>query len=334
MKRELLLQLLQTEDGSAVSGEKIGQALNISRAAVWKQISLLRKEGWDIRASSGGGYVLNRESDLLSQSLIASALTTERLGRPLELLQSVDSTNSYLKQHAAELPHGYAVISETQTGGRGRMGRSFYSPGSGGVYLSVLLRPSLSIEAVQLITLAAALSVTDMIHSLYGLDTQIKWVNDVLINGKKLCGILTEASITGENAALEYAVVGIGVNVSTRSFPEDVALVATSLCAASGRCISRNRVAAVLLNCLEQRFDMLCRGERTLLMRDYRARLAFVGQRVLVIRGNERYEALLCGVDDSGALIVEDDAGQQHRLSSGEISIRPTHGGCSAPAES
>src|SRR5699024_2888066 len=140
----------------------------------------------------------------------------------LILEQSVDSTNSYLKRKAAQLEDGYVVIADVQTGGRGRMGRTFYSPGGVGVYLSVFLRPKLPVSSVQLITLVAALAVTDMIESLCGLEAQIKWVNDVFIDGKKACGILTEASITGENGALDYAVIGIGVNVSTRDFPEEV----------------------------------------------------------------------------------------------------------------
>ncbi len=242
---------------------------------------------------------------------ITAALHTTRLGRHLEVFDTLPSTNTYIKEHLS-LPHGAAVVAVNQTAGRGRRGRTFFSP-DGGLYLSVLIRRHLTAEAVGLLTSAAAVAVARAIEDLTPVKVQIKWVNDLLIRGKKVCGILAEGA-----PADGWAIIGIGVNVSTDTFPRELEAVATSLTKESGKTVSAAALAAAILNALEPLTDTVDDGA---FLEEVRRRSAVIGRDITVYRGGEVFPAHAVSIDDAGGLIITTTRGTE-TLTSGEVSIR------------
>ena len=233
MSKEKIFALLSAQAGDFVSGEDISAQLGISRAAVWKAVGALRRDGYTIEAQTGLGYRLADSPDVLSERELRRRLgETKTVGRTLHCFESVDSTNSYLKRIAAEgAPDGAVAVADEQTAGRGRRGRSFSSSPGRGVYLSALLRPQLAPEKILPLTALGAVAACDAVERTCGVRPQIKWTNDLVLNGKKLSGTLTELSLEGESGALQYAVIGIGVNCNNtlEDFPPELRDVATSL---------------------------------------------------------------------------------------------------------
>ena len=225
MGKEAVLRLLRESGGAYVSGEEISAALGVTRAAVWKAVDALRRDGCEIESRKSMGYRLAGVSDSLSETAIRARLgATERVGRTLRCLARVDSTNDYVKRLAANgAPDGAVAVADEQTGGKGRRGRSFASPAGKGVYLSVLLRPDVAPRRLLPLTGFAAVAVCDAVERVARVRPRIKWTNDLVLGGKKLCGILTELSVEGESGALQYAVVGVGVNVAHTDFAPELA---------------------------------------------------------------------------------------------------------------
>lgn len=257
-----------------------------------------------------------------AQEVRAHLGETARIGRELLVLDEVDSTNTRIKQeYAAVKQDGFVLIAHRQTAGRGRLGRSFASPLGDGLYLSVLLRPDLAPEKLNFITTAAAVAVCRAIESTAGFAPGIKWVNDILMDGKKLCGILVEAGFTG-GGALDYAVLGIGVNLrfDAAAYPE-LREIAGGLEDFSGGAVDGAALAAAILRELDRVYALLCAGGTASILADYRARLLGLGETVTVHGAGGPWEAVCTGLDPQGHLLVRDDRGE-HVLSSGEISIR------------
>lgn len=230
MSRERVYQLLREQAGTFVSGQELSGLLGISRAAVWKAIDSLRRDGYTIEARTGLGYRLTAAPDALAEREIRRFLTADC--PDLRCLAEIDSTNSYLKREAlAGAPHGTAATAECQTAGRGRMTRGFRSPAGRGVYLSVLLRPQLPPEALLGVTGMTAVAVCAAVERTAGVRPKIKWTNDLVLHGKKLCGILTELAVEGETGLVQSLVIGAGVNVShtPEDFGPEVSAMATSL---------------------------------------------------------------------------------------------------------
>ena len=220
MSREKVLSLLLEQGDRYVSGEAMSRALGISRAAVWKAIEALRQEGYVIQSAPNRGYRLENAPDRVREGELSGPLAGCRVGGSLMCLETIDSTNTEAKRQAmAGAPDGLVIVSEEQTGGRGRRGRSFQSPKGKGLYLTALLRPRLDPGAVADITAWVAVAVCDGIEAACGVRPQIKWTNDLVLNGRKLCGILTELGLESETNALDYLVPGIGINVNQQ--PED-----------------------------------------------------------------------------------------------------------------
>lgn len=267
--------------------------------------------------------------DRLTESNVRQSLHhTNHLGEPLLCFEEIDSTNLYLKKLAfAGGKDGTVVIANAQTGGRGRMGRRFQSPGGKGVYLSVLLKSGLNGEQCIPFTAMAGLAVCRSVERVCGLRPGLKWPNDLLLEGKKICGILTEmVMLPGEPPAV---VVGIGVNVSqtAEDFTPDVAAIAASLQQISGREVSRPQLAAALIEELDVVYDALLRGSWPDCVTDYRARCVHIGKPVrLLPMGGEAETVSVLDVDDRFGLVVRDAAGQIRVLRSGEISVRPAEG--------
>lgn len=323
MVRDDVLRTLEQHRGQVVSGGMLSRELGVSRTAIWKAISTLREMQFPIESVSGEGYRLAETSDTLSEAGIVMELTTKTLARNLCVLSTVDSTNTYLKQRASDLPDGYAVIADCQTAGRGRLGRSFLSPSGSGIYISILLHPSLPMTRINMITVAAAVALCEAIAETAGFTPDIKWVNDVLMQGKKLCGILTEASVEAETGQLSYVIVGAGINVRTPEdgLPDEIRGIAGCLEDFSSHTVRRNVLAASFFNHMESCYQLILSGNTEALINRYRSFIHFLGQPITVIRDGEKTSATAVAIDPNGHLVIEQD-GQHATILAGEISIR------------
>lgn len=319
--REQVLQVLENRAGETVSGEELAAVLGISRTAVWKAIGKLREEGHHIEAGTNRGYRLIPDRDILSPQGIAACLEEPEAARNIRVYPELDSTNLQAKRLALEgAPDGTAVLAECQTAGRGRRGRSFYSPPGSGLYLSLLLRPEhLDAGSAVLVTTAVSVAVCRAVEQVTGQHLQIKWVNDLYREGKKVCGILTEAVTGIESGELESVVVGIGINVEAREFPEELRQVAGALYERRPPSFTRNRLAAAIIRQLRELDAMI--ADRSFLP-EYRERSMVLGKPVLVYGGGEPEEAVAEEIDGQGALLVRHPDGSLRRLSTGEITIR------------
>lgn len=317
VKDRVLAALLSSEE--EISGEVLAEKLGVSRNAVWKAVEQLREEGHGIEAAPHRGYFLPEGRAMITEAEIRRHLTQSVLGSGIELHDCIDSTNTRAKMLAAQgAPHGTLVCARAQTGGRGRLGRRFHSPEGTGIYMSLILRPQMPAERAVMLTSMAAVAVARAIERLADVEVQIKWVNDLFIAGKKVCGILCEAGMDFQTGRLDYAVVGVGVNTARMEFPEEIADIATSVGNACGREISQSRLIAEICNCMEELGGQLETAE---FMRESRARSNVIGRSVWVIRGEERYAARAVDIDDQGGLVVETEQGRQV-IRSGEVSIR------------
>lgn len=305
--------------GEAISGERLARRLGISRNTVWKAIETLRKEGYEVEAVTNRGYRLVSAPNLISEPEILKWTTAQTIGRRLEVHSQLDSTNIRAKLLASQgAPHGYLVCADSQVSGRGRFGRSFFSPEHSGVYITYVLRPSLPADRAVNITSLAAVAVARAIETLCDADVKIKWVNDLYINDRKTCGILCEASLDFESGMLEYVALGIGVNVAKTVFPEELKDIATSIENECGQPVSRSRLIAEISNQLDAMYDQL---ESCAFMAESRRRSLVIGRDVTVLRGEERYPAHVLDIDDQGRLVIRTDKGVS-RMGSGEISIK------------
>jgi len=274
--------LLESNKGVFLSGEEIARRLGVSRNAVWKAVKALQADGYPIRAVTNRGYCLAAESDVLSESGIRRYLTGEAQALSLHVYGAVNSTNLVLRSLANRgAPEGTVVVAAAQTGGRGRKGRSFFSPQGTGVYVSLLLKPKIAPDDATLITTTAAVAVCGALEALSGRPAEIKWVNDVFMDGKKICGILTEGSFDMESGQFEYAVLGTGINIYTPAggFPEELRAIAGSVLSAPAP-DAKNRAIAEYLN----RFLPLYRdlgGAET--SAEYRRRSFVLGRAVTVL---------------------------------------------------
>ncbi len=328
MSRETILSLLLAHPGEYLSGEAMSQRLGISRAAVWKSIETLRQEGYIITSAPNRGYRLDSAPDRIREGELAGPLAGCTVGSTLVCLDTIDSTNTECKRRAMSgAPHGLVVLSEEQTGGRGRLGRSFQSPRGCGLYLSALLRPQLPPDQVVDFTAYAAVAVCDGIEAVCGVRPQIKWTNDIVLQGKKLCGILTELGLESETNTLQYLVTGIGVNVNhgPEDFQDEVREIATSLALCLGRPVRRADLAAAIIRAL----DRMCAGfpdNKAEYLDRYRADCLTPGNQVQLITPVSRQEARAIAIDDDFRLVVEFPDGSRKALSAGEVSVRGMYG--------
>lgn len=327
MSREKVYALLCAQPEAFFSGQELSRQLGISRAAVWKAIDSLRQDGYTIEARTGLGYRLVAAPDALVEREIRRHLAPGTHCPDLRCLQEIDSTNSYLKREAlAGAVHGTVAVANCQTAGRGRLSRSFLSLPDRGVYLSVLLRPGLPPAELMGTTGMAAVAVCRAVERASGARAQIKWTNDLVLNGKKLCGILTEMALEGETGMTESLVIGAGVNVSQRpeDFGEDVGALATSL-ALGGHPVSRPALAAAMIEELYGLAEGLG-GDLTPWVEEYRRRCVTIGRevRLLWTEGQERATAL--DVDDQFGLVVRRADGTVTTIRTGEVSVRGLYG--------
>jgi len=320
--KQSVLAFLENNRGKSISGAKLAIELNVTRSAVWKAIKALQGEGYSILAITNKGYCLSEETDILSTESIKPFLRGQAKEMQVEVFKTIDSTNTYAKKLAQNgAVQGTVIVSEEQSAGRGRLGRSFYSPASTGIYMSVILRPKLSIEHSLLITTSVAVAVSKAIETLARIDTKIKWVNDIYFNEKKLCGILCEASIDFESGGLEYAIVGIGINVSTLKdeFPANLKEIATSIFPNNDAKPIRSELIAEILNNISQCYDDISNKS---FLEEYKKRSFLLGQEIFVINGEKSDEATAIDIDEKAQLVVKFKDGSIKTLSSGEVSVR------------
>ena len=320
--KERLLSLLEGHKGEYFSGEEIARLLSVSRTAVWKAVNTLRADGYEIDAVQNRGYCLDAHTDILSVSGIRQQLDSRWESLELELIPCAASTNALLRERAANgAPEGTVILANQQTQGRGRLGREFYSPPDTGIYLSLLLRPQ-ALEPTQAvkITTMAAVAACRAIEAVSGKQAQIKWVNDIFLNGKKVSGILTEASISLESGRLDYAVLGIGFNVypPAGGFPPALAEIADSILR-NQQNQGKNLLAASFLNHF---LDIYHGDDPAEYAAAYRERSMVIGQPIQVISPTGVRNAYALDVDKDCRLIVRYEDGTIDRLSSAEISIR------------
>ena len=320
--KEKLLALLEDSKGTFFSGEEIARTLQVSRAAVWKAVNALREDGYTIDAATNKGYRLSPDSDILSPQGIRRFLKPEYRDLDLTVLPTAPSTNALVREKANQgCPEGCIIIACEQTAGRGRYGRQFFSPVDSGVYLSLLLRPTAySPQQATCLTAAAAAAMCQAIEAVTGQQPGIKWVNDIFLHGKKVCGILTEAAVGLETGTLNYMVLGAGVNLypPAEGFPEEIQSIAGSVLERS--CPeAKNRLVGEFLN---RFWDFYSHPECRTYLEDYRARSLAIGRNVTVLSAGKTVSAYAYGIDDDFRLLVRYENGDTEALSYGEIRIQ------------
>lgn len=318
--KERVLKALEEHRGDFISGAALAQELELSRNSIWKAIKALQQDGHSISSGTNKGYRLDDASGVLSKTSIVYELATP--GIAVEYHKSIDSTNNRAKLLAAQgCPHGTLIVANEQTAGRGRQGRPFYSPADSGVYFSLVLRPSFSMEDVTLLTSYAAVCCVKAIEDVFGVKAGIKWVNDVFVGDYKCCGILTEASVLPETGSIDYVVVGIGINISEPKggFPPEFASIAHAL---SPKASSSARTRAALVAKVVDYFMEDYAGIPTCAYLDYyRERSILTGRNVHVFEGNTDYRATVLGINDDFTLEVQLEDGMHRVLNHGEVHI-------------
>ena len=315
-----VLDFLEENKGKFVSGVSIATELGLSRNSVWKAVKTLQEKGYEIGAVTNKGYILSEKNNLISAQSVRKFITAENID--IEYRDSVTSTNTLLKKMAENgEKEGYVLIAGEQTSGRGRLGRSFLSGNGTGVYFSILLRPDMKPSDSLLITTCAAVAVAKAIEKNTGKITSIKWVNDIYMRDRKVCGILTEASFDLECGKLSYAVLGIGINMyfEENSIPEEIKNIAGAVFDTKPDGDAVSRIVADVINIFFDEYRVLT-GKHFLF--DYCSRSYLDGKEINVIKYDAVREATALDIDDDFRLHVRYPDGSEEYLSSGEVSTK------------
>lgn len=343
---DILLDMLIEQNGKPLSGEEAALRLGLSRVSVWKAVQKLRSEGYDIEGGKNKGYVLKSSSDVLNAFFIEknlSRLAESVCGSKIEVFKTIDSTNTEAKRRLnssnnAESLHGTLLFAEHQTAGRGRFSRNFYSPEGAGLYFSLIFCPYLPAKNKKeapdpsLYTAISAVVICRCLQEL-AFAPKIKWVNDIYLNGKKICGILSEGIIDMETSSVQAVIIGIGLNVKESNFPPELknkagALFSETFSLSGKECIpfketssfSRNALASSIISSLIEALYGLQSKEK--LMEEYKGLSLLTGKNVRVLPfTGAPYEALVLGISDLGHLIIENEEGKKGELISGEVSL-------------
>ncbi len=323
MKSEILAALREAKE--YVSGQELCRHLGVSRTAVWKTIQKLKEEGYRIEAIPNKGYRLADDSDVLNERELACFRKTAWVGETIVYYPVTDSTNIQAKRLAEEgAPHGTLIVAGRQEAGRGRRGRYWESPEKEGIFMTVLLRPDFSPGKASMLTIVAAMAVAKALRTYSDVSAEIKWPNDIVLNGKKICGILTEMDT--EIDSINYVVIGIGINVSNQKFGEDAAAVATSIVMESGKRIQRTKLIHAVWEQFEIYYDKFCAAkDLSEIKEEYNGYLVNRNRQVRIIDPKEPFTGVAKGITDTGELMVETEDGIK-LVSSGEVSVRGIYG--------
>ena len=323
--KEQILRLLRSADGY-ISGQELCNRFGVSRTAVWKAINQLKEAGYEIEAQQNKGYRLMAAPDLMTEAEIKSLLHTDWVAKEVLYIDTIDSTNTKAQELAEKgYPSGTLVVADKQESGKGRRGRSWVSPSGTGIFMTLMIKPDINPNNASMLTLVAALAVAKAITSVTGEEAMIKWPNDIVVNGKKVCGILTEM-----NAQFDYInhiVVGIGINVHNESFPEEISQMASSLMIeAGGKRFHRAQIIAETMSYFEQYYDTFLKTQDlSALVREYDKLLVNRNKSVRVLDPKEPFDGKAMGITPKGELIV--DTWESRKLvSSGEVSVRGIYG--------
>lgn len=323
--KEEILRLLRSADGY-ISGQELCNRFGVSRTAVWKAINQLKEAGYEIEAQQNKGYRLMAAPDLMTEAEIKSLMHTEWVAKEVLYFDTIDSTNTKAQELAEKgYPSGTLVVADKQDSGKGRRGRSWVSPSGTGIFMTLMIKPDINPNNASMLTLVAALAVAKAITSVTGEEAMIKWPNDIVVNGKKVCGILTEM-----NAQFDYInniVVGVGINVHNESFPEEISQMASSLMIeAGGKRFHRAQIIAETMLYFEQYYDTFLKTQDlSALVREYDELLVNRNKSVRVLDPKEPFDGKAMGITPKGELIV--DTWESRKLvSSGEVSVRGIYG--------
>lgn len=323
--KEEILRLLRSADGY-ISGQELCNRFGVSRTAVWKAINQLKEAGYEIEAQQNKGYRLMAAPDLMTEAEIKSLMHTDWVAKEVLYFDTIDSTNTKAQELAEKgYPSGTLVVADKQESGKGRRGRSWVSPSGTGIFMTLMIKPDINPNNASMLTLVAALAVAKAITSVTGEEAMIKWPNDIVVNGKKVCGILTEM-----NAQFDYInhiVVGIGINVHNESFPEEISQMASSLMIeAGGKRFHRAQIIAETMSYFEQYYDTFLKTQDlSALVREYDELLVNRNKSVRVLDPKELFDGKAMGITPKGELIV--DTWESRKLvSSGEVSVRGIYG--------
>jgi len=320
-----ILKLLRNSD-HYISGQSICNELGISRTAVWKYMNQLKEDGYGIEAVQNKGYNITKYPDVLTEVELGSLFENDFLGNKIYFYDEIDSTNNEAKKKAEDgATQGTLVITECQNSGRGRRGKKWISPSGSGIWMSFVLRPTIHPYGASMITLVAALSVVSALKNIKNLECSIKWPNDIVANGKKICGILTEMS--SELDSVNYIVIGIGINVNITEFDEDIKDIASSVFLETGLTIKRSQVVADFARYFEKYYSIFMQTQdMSGLLDAYNKLLVNAGREVKISNINSQFIGNAIGINNKGELLVKKHDGNIEKIMAGEVSVRGLYG--------
>lgn len=309
-----------------VSGQEICERFGVSRTAVWKAIGQLKKEGYRIEAVQNRGYLLLPEEEVYGRNELESRLETRWAGRPLSYYDKLSSTNLQAKLDAENgAPQGALIVADMQTAGRGRRGRAWSSPAGMNVYFTLILKPDFPVEMASMVTLVMGLAVAEGIRETCGVEARIKWPNDIVIKGRKVCGMLAEMST--ERDFIHYVVIGVGINVKQQEFVPEIADMATCLEQECGEAVSRARLVANVMKSFEAYYERFEQdGNLEGFLEKYNGMLAGIGGEVRVLDPKGEFQGISRGINGTGELLVEREDGTLEAVYAGEVSVRGIYG--------
>lgn len=319
-----IIEILLNKDNEFISGEELSKILGISRAGIWKHIKSLKEEGYNIQSVNRKGYrLIEKPTDILTNQSIGHVLNTKFIGKNIIHFDTIDSTNDYAKKIANEEEEGTVVISEEQTKGKGRIGRTWDSKKSEGIWMSIILKPNIIPHKAPFLTLIAGASIIKSLNNL-GINASIKWPNDIIINNKKICGILTELS--SEIERINHIVLGIGINVKTMEFSQEICNIATSLYK-EGYNVSRVDLVQSILEEFEELYlEYINNNDKEKTLDICRKYSAIIDKDIYIINGDNKELVKCLDINEDGNLIINDKNGIMREILSGEVSIRGVKG--------
>lgn len=323
--KDKILEILR-DSNDFVSGQELCRKLGVSRTAVWKNINSLKQAGYVIEGVNNKGYRLVSEPDVMSEENIRKYMAPDSMIKRIFYYDETDSTNIRAKiAGETDGQDGDLFVADCQVSGRGRRGRGWTTDSKTAIAMTFLLKPPVEITTASRLTLVAALAIARALEQVEGIKPQIKWPNDIVIGGKKICGILTEMSSEGED--IKYVVVGIGINIYNREFPDELKDRATSIFLENGRGADRSKIVACVANEFERLYRMFCENQDLGFMVDeYNEMLVNLNRKVYVIENEEKTEYTSLGLSPDGGLKVRDIDGKESEIISGEVSVRGIYG--------
>lgn len=319
--KDLILNILSKNKESYTSGEALSKTLGVSRAAIWKHMKQLREDGYNIESFSKKGYKLLACPDILTYEEVAPYIKTTSIAKDYLYFDVLDSTNNRGKELWRELNHGTVIVAEHQNSGKGRLGRSWYCEKNKGILCSIILKPNLETKGVPKVTSLAAAAIYKTLRSL-NVDVKIKWPNDIILNGKKLCGVLTEMS--GDMDSINYLIIGIGINVNSQAnnFPKELTSIATSLALEYNKEFSRKKILGLLLNNFELLWNDFINGNFSPTLEICKEASAILNKEVVLLNRGIEEKVTVIDITEEGELKVLDENKNEKFICSGEVSLR------------